>query len=711
MDVELLAPAGSWEAMEAAVGAGADAVYLGGSSFGARAYAENFSGDDLCRAVDYVHLRNRKLYLTVNTLFKNRELYELLDPFLLPLYKRGLDGVIVQDLGVFAYIRERFPHLPLHVSTQMTVTGRYGAAFLEKEGASRVVPARELSMEELRQMRKETSLEIEVFIHGALCYCYSGQCLFSSMLGGRSGNRGRCAQPCRLPYQAGKKKAHLLSLKDLCTLELLPELVEAGVNSLKIEGRMKQPEYVAGVVSVYRKYLDDCLEGRENLQWDEKQLKKDREFLRNLFHRGGFSQGYLLQKPGPGMIAFENHKKTGGSEVKIRKRKEKIKGNLILSSHSRAILELSADHCKATVYGAAPQKAKKRPMTREHVVRQMCKTGDAPFDFEDFQLQMEEELFLPTSQLNELRREGMEKLSEQILKSYGRSAPGEPVLGQRKENRQNKKKQEVMIAASCESREQWQVLETMEELGELYLSISLYERLYKEKKPGYFRELSQKKRWLLALPHVVREKDLERLSRVCGQAVCDGCRGFLVRNLESFAFLSEMGWGDRCRLDAGMYTYNDRAVEFWRGQNVAADMVPLELNQKEIAHRENSMSYMMVYGYIPLMVSAQCIQKNLRKCDGKSGCLRIRDRYRKEFPVQRCCDFCYNILYNSLPYGLLEYQKSLSEMGLYRFFLSFTLESAEETRKTAEAFIRAYGKGMAQEGFSYTKGHMKRGVE
>lgn len=262
--IELLAPAGSYEAFEAALGAGADAVYLGGPDFGARAYAKNFSQEELIRAIRTAHLHGRKLYLTVNTLLKNKELQEKLYASLKPAYEEGLDAVIVQDMGVLRFIRRVFPDLPIHASTQMAVTGPEGMKFLESLGVSRVVPARELSLEELKTMHKESPIEIETFIHGALCYSISGQCLMSSILGGRSGNRGRCAQPCRLPYQIKEKGSRFtgdrelcpLSLKDICTLDILPEILDAGVVSLKIEGRMKQPEYTAAVTGIYRKYLD-----------------------------------------------------------------------------------------------------------------------------------------------------------------------------------------------------------------------------------------------------------------------------------------------------------------------------------------------------------------------------------------------------------------------------------------------------------------------
>ena len=259
-EVEILAPAGSWECLEAAVCAGADAIYIGGSRFGARAHADNLNEERMLEAIDYVHLHGRKLYMTVNTLLKEQELGELVD-YLRPYYEQGLDAVIVQDIGAMRLIREAFPDLPLHVSTQATVTQTLSAQLFQRMGAERIVPARELSLEEIKNMKNATGLEIECFVHGALCYCYSGQCLMSSMIGGRSGNRGECAQPCRLPYRVeNRKSADLMSLKDLCTIDMIPELVEAGIDSFKIEGRMKQPDYVYTVTQMYRKYTDIYLQ-------------------------------------------------------------------------------------------------------------------------------------------------------------------------------------------------------------------------------------------------------------------------------------------------------------------------------------------------------------------------------------------------------------------------------------------------------------------
>ena len=305
-EVEVLAPAGSYESMQAAISAGADAVYIGGSRFGARAYADNLTEERMLEAIDYAHLRGVSLYMTVNTLVKEREMDALI-PYLEPYYRQGLDAVIVQDPGVARQVRRYFPDLAVHASTQMTITGVRGARIAKEWGATRVVPARELSLEEIQRIREELDIEIECFVHGALCYCYSGQCLLSSFIGGRSGNRGRCAQPCRLPYEirgaaevpGGRKLDRddrcVMSLKDLCTLDLLPQLLEAGVNSLKIEGRMKSPRYTAGVVSIYRKYVDRYLrDGSEGYRVDP----EDKKMLLDLFDRGGFTEGYFRQHNG-----------------------------------------------------------------------------------------------------------------------------------------------------------------------------------------------------------------------------------------------------------------------------------------------------------------------------------------------------------------------------------------------------------------------------
>ena len=316
--VEILSPAGSYESLKAAIAAGADAVYIGGTRFGARAFADNLSEEKLLEVIDYVHMHGRKIYLTVNTLLKEAELKNELYDYLLPYYKQGLDAVIVQDIGVLKFVKEHFPDLPIHASTQMTITDLLGAKFLEKQGVERVVTSREMHIDEIREISANTDLEIESFVHGALCYCYSGQCLYSSLIGGRSGNRGQCAQPCRLPYKINgeKESQYILSLKDICTLEYIPELVEAGIYSFKIEGRMKKPEYVALVTTMYRKYVDLYLEkGKEGFRVEP----KDKEKLLDLYNRGGSHGGYYYTQNGREMISLDRPNHAGVPVLKVVK--------------------------------------------------------------------------------------------------------------------------------------------------------------------------------------------------------------------------------------------------------------------------------------------------------------------------------------------------------------------------------------------------------
>lgn len=305
-EVEILAPCGTIESFYAAINAGADAVYLGGDMFGARAFAGNFNEEQLIEALHYAHLCHKKIYLTVNTLLRDDEIDKLYG-FLKPFYEEGLDAAIVQDLGVFSEIKRNFPDMDIHASTQMTVTGSYGASLLKDLGASRIVTAREMSLKEIKEIHDNVDIEIETFVHGALCYSYSGQCLLSSMIGGRSGNRGRCAQPCRLEFSCGDiKNKHLLSPKDLCTVTEISGLIESGVYSMKIEGRMKNPTYTACVVDTYRRYVDMYLEkGREGFKVNEKDLKN----LCDIYNRGGFTKSYLFMKNDRDMMTFDrpNH--------------------------------------------------------------------------------------------------------------------------------------------------------------------------------------------------------------------------------------------------------------------------------------------------------------------------------------------------------------------------------------------------------------------
>ena len=716
-DIELLAPAGSYEGFEAALGAGADAVYVGGSAFGARAYAKNFEEEELLRAIDTAHVYGKKLYLTVNTLFKNRELTEQLYEYLLPYYREGLDAVIVQDMGAFAAIREMFPGLHLHASTQMTVTGPEGMKFLEEQGAARVVTARELSLEEIQRMHEASPIEIESFIHGALCYSYSGQCLMSSSLGG-SGNRGRCAQPCRLPYETalcgkrydGKKDLCPLSLKDISTIEILPQILDAGVTSLKIEGRMKQPGYTAGVTSVYRKYLDRLFEkGADHYRVEE----KDKKYLLDLFNRGGSCRGYYEQQNGPSMMAFTNEKKTGDVTVSLKKKKEKIQGNLILFPGSPAILDLSCRGIHASGAAGEVQYAQNQPLTEERVRVQMEKLGNTPFEWERLDIQMDENIFIPMKTLNETRRQALEALEQELTKPFKRAEAPHVSL---KTGQKNKKRTENLpIYVSCEDLDTARSLYKREGIRGMYLPFSVMEKCLEQ-------GLEQDLEMYLATPHIMRGELPQGFLETAEKWLKQGMTGFLVRSLEAFAALKRAGLADKCVLDHSMYTWNDRASAFWDEQKVMRNTVPVELNEGEIRHRDNRHSEMLIYGYLPLMISAQCVHKNLYGCNHKEEWVSLKDRYEKEFPAVCYCNPwkmentgntvpCYNIIYNSIPYGLLKEKEQVERLGLHSLRISFTTEKAEQAVRIFEEFKGVYLDGANLPKRDYTKGHFKRGAE
>lgn len=719
MITELLSPAGSYESFEAAIGAGADAVYVGGPAFGARAYAQNFTQEELITAIETAHIHNRKLYLTVNTLLKNRELDDQLFEYLLPYYEAGLDAVIVQDLGVFSFIRRNFPDLDIHASTQMTVTGPEGMRFLEEKGATRVVPARELSLEEISAMHKASPLEIETFIHGALCYSYSGQCLMSSIFGGRSGNRGRCAQPCRLPYSVtmdhrkykGDKDFCALSLKDICTLDILPDILEAGVMSLKIEGRMKQPAYTAGVTAVYRKYLDMYLSGKEyHVQ------EKDRKYLLELFSRGGSCKGYYDMYRGPEMMAFANEKKSGNIQPEIRKIKEKIHGNLILSPESPVILEITCKGQTVTAMGGEVQFAKNQPMEEQRIRQQMEKLGNTAFQWEDLNIEINGRIFVPVKVLNEVRRDALSQLREALIGCQKRAqVTKQPTKSKDQAACHRRVTDSLPVYVSCERSDTAEVLLNEPGITGFYFPFDTMEKYFSP-------ELAASSELYLFTPHIHRGEIPEKWLRSAQKWLEQGMKGFLVRNLESYAVLKKMGYGGKCILDASMYTWNDQSVDFWREEGVLRNTVPLELNEGELKHRDNTSSELLLYGYIPLMLSAQCVRKNLFGCTGKYETAYLKDRYNSEFPVKCSCDpwgknisekakYCYNIIYNSIPYGLPGEKDQVKKLNLHSLRLAFTIEEPEKAKAILKEFRTVYQENGKPSGRRYTKGHFKRGAE
>lgn len=417
--VELLSPVGNYETLLAAINAGADAVYLAGNQFGARAYADNFNNEELIDVIETAHLFKVKVYLTVNTLIKEFEMSSVLD-FLNPLVSRGLDGVIVQDPGLVKLLNESFPNLRIHASTQMSVTGPYSIGILKKYNVNRVVLARELSLEEIKRIKEETGVEIETFIHGAMCYCYSGQCLFSSMLGERSGNRGRCAQPCRLEYGLiNNKSCYPFSMKDMCTLSIIPELIEAGIDSFKIEGRMKKAEYCAGVTSIYRKYID-LYYSKSSFCVD----KKDLDFLSDLYIRSDLSEGYYHRHNSKSMITVNSPAYNGADDSVINHIRDKyIKNRPTIKINAKAVfiknkpfsIELEFEGIKCRCEGSVVETARSAPVLLEKLKAQICKTKDTFFEIVDLQVSFDDDAFLPIGVINSLRREAVEKLKAKIL--------------------------------------------------------------------------------------------------------------------------------------------------------------------------------------------------------------------------------------------------------------------------------------------------------
>lgn len=748
-ELELLAPAGSLKTLKAVIHAGADAVYLGGSMFGARAYANNFNKEELLEAIRFGHIHGRKIILAVNTLLKEYELGQLYD-YLHPYYEAGLDAVIVQDMGVMEFIKTHFPNLPIHTSTQMTITNVEGARLLKEQGVERVVTAREMSLEEIQRIHDEVGVELESFIHGALCYCYSGQCLFSSIIGGRSGNRGRCAQPCRLSYEVlqgeksltGHHATPILSLKDMCTLPFLYELADHGVYSFKIEGRMKTPEYAAGVVSIYRKYMDSYLDGsRIPVE------KKDIRALLELGNRGGFTNGYYYHHNDSDMLSGESashNKSEGVLQDNIRREyvdtelKEKIKGKLILNKECPAKIEVQYGKIKVSYQGDMVLVAQNRPLTKEVVTEKITKTGNTPFVFENLEVTMDDDIFMPVNQLNQLRRGALEALEEALLKPYERTLPELVETSSAETDRQTtgnaiKEKQisgqslsqtsgqqsagsSTEVRVLIENAEQLPAVLKADFVDTVYLDCMLYtrENLIRKLSEDIDRVQASGKKAFYVFPFIFRQQTSLFYEKIMPELKKLPLDGIMVRSLDEIAFIKE--WGNenwQMVSDSNLYTYSNEAAEYFYRLGMMQDTIPVELNRKEILRRENSRSEMIIYGRLPLMITAQCIHKNTLGCMHQHKVLNLKDRYSVHFPVKNFCPECYNVIYNSLPVCLFKEDATVKKIAPAAVRLSFTTETEEETEQILTIYGDIYKNGgiLGQMPMECTNGHFKRGVE
>lgn len=704
-DFELLAPAGDLEIFKGVIESGADAVYVGGSMFGARAYANNFTEEELLEAIDFAHLRGVKVYLTVNTLIKNSEFSKLYD-YLLPYYKRGLDAVIVQDIGVVKAIHEYFPSMEIHTSTQMTVTGADGVRFLSQFGVTRVVMAREVSLAEMKRIHEETGMELEAFVHGALCYSYSGQCLFSSILGGRSGNRGRCAQPCRLPYTVeGKKDEYILSLKDMCGIKALDKLHDAGVYSLKIEGRMKQLEYACGVVKYYRSYIDS------------KKPVSDADYdrIKAIGNRCGFTDRYYFDHNGSDMVTYvKPNFVSNAAEPSPEKRKLSIEGELVLREGEPGSLTVKRGDVTYKASIEPVSAALKAPLDKKAAIDRINKTGDTDFEFSHIKAQIGENVFVPNGALNKLRRDAISGLCDKLLKKYYRNdaryadissmceLPEHVVKSDAAHEDGAVNAKDYTTICSCMTRAQLDTLISYDCFDVFYLDFDMYDRktLIQQFADDVKSLTKRNKKVYLMLPTIFRADSSDYFVSIAKELDTVSFEGFVVKNYEELYLTENLFTGKKVILDHNMYTFNDVSKSVFFEHGVSGDTVPLELNSREIMHRNNIGSQMIVYGYYPLMTTANCVHKNTKGCDKKQKLIYLKDRYNKSFAVCNNCKECYNTIYNSLPTMLTKNIGKLKEAGIRSFRYSFTIETPKQIKAVMDDKVA-----------EYTNGHYKRGVE
>jgi len=785
--VELLAPAGSLDSLYAAVQNGADAIYMGGTKFSARAYASNFDEDNMIKAIEYCRIYNIKVYVALNILIKEEEITEALD-YISFLYKIGVDALIIQDTGIAELIKRNFPKFEIHASTQMTVHNGEGALLLKELGFSRIVLSRELSLKEVESISKELDIDTEIFIHGALCISYSGQCLMSSMIGGRSGNRGKCAQPCRLPYDLinkGKnisKKGYLLSPKDICTIENVKDIILSGTSSLKIEGRMKKPEYVAGVVSSYRKAIDEAYEEIRKGKEGKRNFLEEEKKLMQLFNREGFSKAYMFGNVGKDMMAYNHPRNTGIRLGKVNKNLTiKLEQDLNLQDGVRTeedgftvtritidkhnvekaskgeVVEIKPNRYKhgdilyktldiklmdelgktyenlykrknyvdllirfkvgepvvLTGYynnkeyiasGEEVQKSIKRPLEKESIIKNLNKTGDTPFAFREIVFDTFEEGFLPVSSINLVRRELVQKITEDILNIERTSTNKGLDLNISKSKYDSIKLDSPIIIVNNSNQ-----LKAAKECGIDNIVVDLFMR-----KCDIKLESINLDNLYIRVPTIVKS-EFSSICKIIEDAL-PKIKGIVTSNLGIIRRFKEK------TLIIGDYKlniFNSYSLQFYQ-KVLNAATISLELNKKEITSllkKSSVPSYLMIYGKTEFMVSEYCPigstfgNKNkenlncLYKCNEDEFVLK--DRKGEEFPTLTD-NYCRSHIYNSSPINLIPNLSEINSMNISGLRMDFTNESYEETTKILQSFIR----GSFEEDFNnYTRGHFKRGVE
>ena len=650
---ELLSPAGSLEAFEAAIDGGADAIYVGGASFNARANAKNFSEEEMREAVKMAHLYGVKVYQTVNIMIHGKETAELLRAAEKSA-EMGVDAFIVSDLGAARLIHSHLPEMELHGSTQMSVHNAAGARLLADYGFSRIVPARELSKKDIQTLVDENPLEVEIFIHGAMCVCHSGQCLFSSLVGGRSGNRGLCAQPCRLPYAGGEGRVgdkYPLSLKDMSLSTHVKEIIESGVASLKIEGRMKSPEYVRGVTRIWRRLLD---EGRDATGDDLRELS-------DLFSRGGFSDGYYTESIGRKMLGVRSDEdKQASREIeKFNKitRKIPVSMDVRLAEGENSRLTVTCYDKSVTVEGDAPQAAINAPINEDTVKKCMAKLGDSCFALENINIDLGDRVMMPISQMNALRRSGVSALEDEMTKLEPQ-AVSEIDLAKPEGEAQNRR-----IGRFLNSK---QIGDTAREFFDVIL---LPLDAFDKKADG------------IVMPPVIFDSETDRAIGLLRKAVQDGAKYAVVTNLGQIEMLKKYAPDMELIADFRFNAANDQTVRFFEEQGFSSVVLSTELTLPQIRDVKGAKA-VVVYGRIPLMTLEKCVIKELygdkRACEKCSKCeAELKDRRGFVFPVIR--EYPHrNIVLNSLPTQMSDRENELQAAGVTDRHYLFTVESRNE---------------------------------
>lgn len=694
--MELLAPAGSMEALRAAVCNGADAVYLGADTFNARMNARNFSAADLQEAVVYCHVRGVKVHLTLNTLVLDREMPRAAELIRLAA-SCGVDAFIVQDLGVVSLCRQLAPDVPIHASTQMSIHSLEGVMEAAALGCSRVVLARELPAEEIAHICKRSPVEIEVFVHGALCMCYSGQCYLSSVIGRRSGNRGQCAQPCRLPYGYGRFEStrYPLSLKDNCLAGELDELRRMGVASIKIEGRMKRPEYVAIVTRAYRTVLNGG-----------KLMPSDLQELETAFSRQGFTDGYFRGQTGSDMFGRRQEgEDTADLFASARATYEQGEPQrigvrfyaMIRRGEPAQLAVEDPDGNLCRTRGPVPEQAVYRSLTPQDLEQQLKKTGGTPYLCTAVRSSLDPDLMLPASAINAMRRDVIAELTAK----RGRAAPA-------RLNAYDEPPRYDGIAGEPQMtiavRTAGQITSRMLSMKPTVLYVPLSELA---EHPDLPQRVSVETQLAAILPRVIWSGELAPVARQLRTVYEMGVRQVLAGNLGQLHIARAAGFA--VRGDFGLNIVNSRAMRYLREQGLDSQLLSFELTLPQIRDISKAVpAELLIYGRLPLMLMENCVMKNRTGiCACQTGTVRLVDRVGEEFPIVKDPGTCRNVLLNGKKLYLLDKKDALRGMGLWALRLQFTTENPGEIDKVLMDY---QGRAVFDAG-SYTRGLYSRGVE